>query len=316
MDYINQVKNPNKLRIREQYIAHKNAVFYQRLKPLFVSLKSFNYAVIKGEALSIAAYGNVGFRDSGDIDILIEKKDISLITNILNQHGFRNMVYDHEGNLRELTRKERIMFVNSHQTAPFYDSYKPDDEMNIDVNTDVFWGEYTGRRINTSTFLQNTIDLEIHGCKVKVLSDLWAFTEVCLHHYKEMNSIYSFNMKNPFSTYMFQDIYCFYKRCFDKNYKLFIQHVIDNDLSQIMYYLFFYTHEVFKDPTLLKIIEAFKSPLAEDMLNYYGLAENERKQWRCSFEFRLDHPDLFSLIRSDLSEDDIKKIEMVTSVLY
>ena len=52
---------------------------FERIKDLLEML-SINYAVIKGEALSLQAYGKVGQRIYSDIDILVSIKYIILIT--------------------------------------------------------------------------------------------------------------------------------------------------------------------------------------------------------------------------------------------
>jgi hypothetical protein len=315
MEIYKNVKNPNNLRIKEERIIQNNELFYSKLKPVFNDLHQIPYAVIKGEVLSVMAYGDIGFRDSGDIDILVSRNNINEISEILNKYGFRNMLYDADGSLREMTRKEKIMFMNSHQVAPFYSTKDIGTDMSIDVNVDLFWGEYTSERISVDSFLGETQFMDIHGCKVKTLSILHSFIEVCLHHYKEMNSIYSFYMKNPFSTYMYQDLYCFYKRHFENNSDSLVQFVLEHNLQEIFYFLFYYTNKVFQDPSLNKIIEVFEVPSAIENIKYYGLAENERKQWQQPFEERLDHADLFSLIKSDLNEADLKKINTVVSVL-
>lgn len=101
------------------------------------------FAVIKGAVLSQAAYGDPFTRRSGDIDILIGKDDAPRVKEILLGCGFvQGKVED--GALREFTRRE-IIFQSAmtHQLPPFtkktLNPFCP--FVQIDVNTDIFWGE-------------------------------------------------------------------------------------------------------------------------------------------------------------------------------
>lgn len=309
------VANSDRLRIKEDAIIKKNAVWYKLIKPVVEELQDIPYAVIKGEPLSLLAYGDLGYRDSGDIDLLVSRDHLPQVTEILNKYHFENIVFDEQGNPRPLTRKEKIMFINSHQMAPFYYVKDRDVDLNIDVNVDVFWGEYTGKRIELAEILSDTISIDMYGTTIKSLSVMPAFLEVCLHHYKEMNSIYCFKLKNAFATYMYQDIYCFYKRHMEKSINELVAYSDKYNLNKYIYYLFYYTQQVFKDDALAEHMDLFKSPEAVKDLNFYGLTMHEKREWRIDFFTRLDHPDLFSLIQPDLTEEDIEKINTVTSIL-
>lgn len=55
-------------------------------------------------------------------------------------------------------------------------------------------------------------------------------------------------------------------------------------------------------------IDILISQKGEALLNCYGLCEKERKEWKCDFKTRLESDDLYSLIRDDLNEHDLRKI--------
>lgn len=52
-------------------------ISYSSLIEMEKELNGINYVIIKGEPLSMLAYGCYGKRSSHDIDILIDRKDIS-----------------------------------------------------------------------------------------------------------------------------------------------------------------------------------------------------------------------------------------------
>lgn len=61
--------------------------FFNQLPPVLDTL-SINYSIIKGEALSIQAYGSTGNRNFTDIDILVARKNLNIIEQRLMNNGF------------------------------------------------------------------------------------------------------------------------------------------------------------------------------------------------------------------------------------
>lgn len=286
----------------------------KELKPVFNELSNVPYAVIKGDVLSIMAYGKSGFRNSADIDILISRKNLPYIETALKKNGFHEAVFDENGNYRELTRKERIMFLNSHQVCPYSKSMDDGTEIPIDINVDIFWGEFEGKRVDIDTFLEDTQIMNLHGDEIKVLPLEKAFIELCLHHYKEMNAPYCFKLSNPFTHSMFQDVYEFYKRHFNGNMKDIYKLAEAYEIKEYIYYMLYYTERVFENDNLKKEMELFRTELAERYLKCYGLTKEEQKEWLIDFYERLDAEDIFTMIKPYLTEKDLKKIDYVLSI--
>ena len=66
----------------------RSKVWYQHLIPVLNAQKDFSYAVIKGEALSVQAFGAPGRRSSADIDLLVDKSQLKKLEQVLTEHGF------------------------------------------------------------------------------------------------------------------------------------------------------------------------------------------------------------------------------------
>ena len=169
---------------------------YMQLKEL-LSVVNLYYAIIKGEVISKQAYGQNGFRNSSDIDILISRKNIKELEQVLSKFGFYNT---------SQTRSDKItMLSSSHQIAPWIKEIPPWGVIVIDLNFDVFWGEYEGKRIDIEEFLSDTIEMEIYGVKVKTLPPIKAMIQLILHHYKDMNSIFLLATRKSIKYDMFKD---------------------------------------------------------------------------------------------------------------
>ena len=88
-----------------------SAIQYNYLIPILERDFAKPYAIIKGEVLSVLAYGKEGCRHTGDIDVLINKKDTCFLADVLKRHGFSQ---------RHLCREAEVMCaLYSHQNPPF-----------------------------------------------------------------------------------------------------------------------------------------------------------------------------------------------------
>ena len=273
---------------------------YQYVIPILNMLKN-SYAIIKGEALSLQAYGKTGARLSSDIDILITRGSLSEIEILLCENGFLSNTD---------TRSDKILMLsNSHQVSPWIKNYPPLGTINIDINFDVFWGEYEGKRIDIDEFISDTIDVEIYGVKARSLPPIKSLIQLVLHHYKDMNSIYLISTRNSIKNSMFKDVYYLLKNNLD-TIQLEKLYTISEEYEIIPYvfYILYYTGQVFDDKTLKQYIEAFRTSEGESLLNCYGLCAKERKEWKCDFKTRLETNNLYELIKNDLTEIDHEKI--------
>lgn len=287
------------------YIASRK-ILYNELSALFIALSNIRYAVVKGDVLSQQIYGTPYKRFSGDIDILIDKNNVAFLENELAKLGFEQKVsMNCEGD-----RRNRILcMMYSHQIPPFHKE-KFGFGLNVDVNFDIFWGEYTGFRFPVDKFLSNVVDMEIFGVNVKTLPTDKAFIQLILHHYKEMNSLYHLTQHNTIRTDMFRDIYDFLINCREWLSIELIKELCDNyKIGEYVYYMLFYTYQIFTDKTLNNYMLELESYKNEKLLTSYGLTVKERKEWTISFKERLDNHNLVDIVSARLNNDDRIKLD-------
>lgn len=295
---MNYAQNSDIDKLLNQFIRQRH---YSNCLELFDELHNYNYAMVKGEPLSKLAFNCLNARYSSDIDILISKKCISNIEKLLLKHVFYSS---------ESTHGDRVtMLICSHQVASWHKSSPPCGQVIIDLNFDIFWGEYEGKRINIEDFLSDTIEMEIYGVKVKTLPPLKAMIQLILHHYKDMNSLFLLATRKSIRYDMFKDVYYLLKNNLDaipldKLYAMSAEY----EIIPYVFYILYYTGQVFDDDLLKQYIEAFRTPEGEALLNCYGLCEKERREWKCDFKTRLDSDNLYDLIKEDLTERDKEKI--------
>ena len=278
-------------------------IFYSSLIEMEKELNEINYVIIKGEPLSMLAYGCYGNRSFHDIDILIDRKDVPAVNQMLNNHGFYQLK-------RELTRQERIYANQAHQTF----SYLKDIARNtivVDVNVDIFWGEYEGKRVNISDFINNPNKLNIYGFNAKVLRPMEALVALTLHHYKELNSLHQLARgEHPYKAKLFKDIYNLIENNNCISAKEFYDVCYDYEIIPYAYFVLYYTNKYIGSEVLSDYLTLFKTEEGVNLLECYGLTNRERKKWKISFEDRIKATNLFEIIREDLSQEDIHKIKL------
>jgi hypothetical protein len=292
----------------------RNFLWYNELTSTIALMRDIPYVIIKGEILSLQAYGGLGFRSSGDVDILVSRNDLSKVKMILEENGFEEDLFDSDGNKRVLTRQEQIMFKTSHQVVPYIKLVDGKRSVPIDINVDIFWGEYSGFRVNIDEFLSNTNKTNIYGLCVNTLPIIKHFIVLCLHHYREMNAPYDLAIKNPFKEKMFEDVYRLYKQIMDSEMNEFTEFVFSFHLKEVFYYLLYYTSIVFNDDDIKKQANVFKTPEGVTDLDYFGLTSKEKKQWLIPFSERMNHKNIFEVIKPQLTQVDIYKINAALSI--
>ena len=308
---IKYVLDERNLRSQKAETIARAKFMLQSLEPeIFQFLDTIPYAMINGEALSVTAYGDVGYRTSMDFDFLVSVRHSKAIKEIFFNHGYVEFLYDKEGNPRKPTRKEQIMLINANRLTAFEKLTDKGIKLSFDFNTDIFWGEYDGKKIDIDEFVADAETVDIHGFKIKMLTDVKCFIQTCLHHYNLMNSpFYLFEpRKIVLSECWFQDIYSLYinKICSKKS--AIEKFVYDFELQDEFYYMLYYTSVIFQDEELYQFADTFKTESGVKKLEQFGLTDSERKIWPISFEERMNHPQLFKVLKPLMSESDLEKI--------
>lgn len=282
---------------------------YKHAVPLFEALRDYPYAVIKGSVLSEQIYGSPFARRSGDLDILIRRQDLDFAKRVLLDNGFvQGRIIGDE--IVPFTRKELIFQASqSHQTAPFVKATgnKICPFINFDLNTSVFWGEY-GQKCDMDFVLSETREKVLFGIPFKTLAPEMEFISLCLHHYKDMNSVYLL-AKGSLKLDLFCDIFYYLKNvALDMDNLYLMSRKLNAD--PYIYYCLWYTNEVFDAKFLRPYLSRFESPEGASLLSTFGLSEDERRQWSISFWDRLFSPAFLEDFSASLSKKEREKITL------
>ena len=300
---------------------YSNNIYYEKLKNTisvlerFKALKDFfdsdiiPYAVIKGAPLSQTLYESPFIRSSGDIDILVNINDVDLIKSYLLSKGFiQGRIIKKD--IQPFTRKQLVFqSTMSHQIAPFV--IKTQNILcpfiNVDINTDIIWGE-NSLQTDMEYVLSNVSHSSINNVSFNKLSVEMEFISLCLHHYKDMNSIYLL-YKRGLKLVLFYDIFLFLRNS-DMNENLLLLHSERLGVGKYLYYCVYYTNLIFNDNTTNFYKLLLRKYEDCEIMDCFGLSKDERKRWKVSFYERLFSNNFSLLFADHLTDIDIKKIKI------
>lgn len=299
----------SKIISNQMYMIHQ----YNECRKLFSELNEIPYALMKGAVLAKQIYPSVGYRKSRDIDILISPEYLQTTDSILKKNGFiQGQVVD--GEVKPYTR-ENVIFQRAftHQVASYVK--KTDDPycpfLVVDINHNVLWGE-AGRCININDFLSNTVLCELFGIKTKKMNSIFEFVSLCLHHYKDLNSLYLLNQRGVRLSHFF-DIERYVRT--NPIDILQLREVCERyDVTDYITFCLYHTNILFQSDIISQYLNVFRTDNCTNILNRIGLEKEEYKTidggisaWAISCDFE-------SMLNSMLTDRDKKKIK--TNMAY
>lgn len=290
------------MKLSEDKILLKSKLFYHYFEPVAKQLIGINYAVVKGEPLSYYAYGAFGKRYFNDIDLLVSKKDLTVVRKVLEENSFIP--------IRKDRFSEAFCLGLSHQIIP-YVKHIGSFSVYVDVNFNIFWGEYDGKQISIEEFLSETVPMNIHNCYVRTLPHMKFFIHVILHHYKDLNSIYLLATQKTVRISLFKDLYYYFINNMNKlPLDELLRYCTEHRIKEYVFYVLYYTCILFDNNDLRRYRDAFETNRGLRLLNRYGLSEKEQREWKIDFDTRLNSGVLFDYIKEDLTINELRNIEI------
>lgn len=266
------------------------------------------YAVHKGAVLSQVLYGAPNMRISGDIDLLLSREHITRIQDIFKSNGFvQGRVVD--DCIEPYSRTEKIYQVSqSHQLAPFVKAttHKLCPFVEYDCNLDVFWGE-AQRHTDMNAFLSNTIECELFGIQIRKLTAEAEFIALCMHHYKDLNSIYLLWTRG-FDRSKLEEIACYVINV--PLHKDLLKSLCQKfGVTDYVCWCIHYANILSPDFRLRELEDNLITSSAQMLFGCLGLNDAERKQWQTPFK-KLCNGNTKEYMNDLLTETDRNKIDI------
>ena len=272
------IKKSIALLLSERFIFTQNRAeeYFKLLSDIVLMLSKYNinYAFLKGISIVKSLYADKEFiyRSFNDIDILVEKENVSVINDILLSMGFVQGYTDENYKLKEADRKAKLYWsLNSHQEHIYlkessFTRFSPWLCNCIDVNTTIFQGGKSNNPISTSEILKHNRCNQIIN-NFFSLDYSYELLQLCYHFHKD-TFIYEIKKNNheDYSLIQFCDLREYilkYRNLI--NWNEFITIINNNCLGDIVYNVLFLIDSFYGDINIKDIIDRIQTTKKSDV---------------------------------------------------
>ena len=199
-----------------------------------LSENKFKYAVLKGSFLIPFMY-EPGIRTSNDIDILINKSDVSLLQELLKSEDFVQG-YFRDGEIIPASRREIIdSLMNNGETIPFMKMIN-NELLTMDIN---FSLDFKADNKIVGDILTDCVDMVKDEINLKTLNPVDFIIHLCCHLYKEATTYDWVIRRRDLMLYKFSDINLFLHKYSDEKYlSLLADRIKQFNVEKECYYTF------------------------------------------------------------------------------
>ena len=240
----------------------------------------------------------------------------------MRDEGFVCGYYDKNSDKIINYPRETILFhyLYTHQAATYVKRVSYDDEnyftVRIDINFSISWQEDVDGEIYTVDILKHTIYVDYLGLRYKILSPEYFLLQLCLHSFRDMNSIVLI-YNNKYVLRLLCDV--FYYIVGEQNkidFDRFIDIAKKYRYERQIYYIFYYISKEFKNDPIVEYVKSQLNQNSHRYVNYFGLSEEEMKMWNIDFTMRVTCGDISKYIVSSLNTNDLNKINTVIENMW
>lgn len=268
---------------------------------------------LKGTILNHQVYRDYGLRYSGDMDILIQNKDLKHVTSILNEHGFIQG-YLKDGAIDPAT-KELKMFhrLSTHELVPFLLETNEEtcEFIEFDVQFDIFNRAKNMRvNYNLENLFETSKEIKIINNKAKCFSlkPEYNVLQLSSHLYQDATRIQGIKERKDQELIKYVDVYEYIlKFQNDINWPEFSEELIENKVNHIVYYALYHTELLFGEFIDSHFMNSIK-PENLSYLDVFGVEENTNHNWEIPFLERFFNSnrikELEKLDESDMVESE------------
>ncbi len=242
---------------------------------------NIEYVFLKGSILNNTLF-KYGSRASNDIDILIKKDSIPVVTNILHNLGFIQGKYDYKNKkIIKFTQEELDKSILTRgETAPFVrkNNNPAVETIDVDLNFSIDWSQNNNEIVDY--FLKNRISIiKNDNIPIYSLNYYHNFIELCIHLYKDSSLVGILKKRKVLDLYKFIDIYYFIKKYFTEiDIDILYQEIKKYSLEKYIYFSLTYTTELFPDSKSNQIESLLRKIKTENILNIIFEQEDENKK--------------------------------------
>lgn len=300
------VKWRNSIEAFYYFVKRRNEFIFNKIDVIFSDLNSSDipYASLKGTMLLHDIYVDYGLRLFNDIDILVKENNLSLVTSLLNNLGFEQMIFDKENaRLQSVSKKQKIFHrMSTHELIPFYLNINNEEcrHIEIDIQFDIFnRGKFLKQAFYIKSVFEELNKVRLKsGLMITVLKPEYNILQLASHLYQDATRILTIREGKDLELIKFVDIYEFVKKHFNNiDWDLLAEVVNKNHINHILYYSLHHTEVLLGSFVPENFMQVIK-PNDLKYLDTYGTDENLFIKWEIPFikrMFRTDRKQMISV---------------------
>ena len=204
-----------------------------------LSKEDFPYGVLKGAVL-VYLYPE-GVRTSNDIDLLVNRRDLTQVTQCLLSNGF-SQGYIRNNRFVPATRRDIVnALVNRGETTPFIKQVDLPEMKFLEVDVNISLDETAFQKETAVSEMLQKRRMD-ENCGLYTLDKVDFLIHLCTHLYKEASVYQWVQMGRDLSLYKFLDIYLFCQREFsEEDVTLFVNRAKQYQVEEACYYALYHT---------------------------------------------------------------------------
>ena len=286
-------------------------MYFRECNSLFQNMKDANiiFVVLKGAVLSSQIYHQINVKIPRDMDIFVSINDVDLLKSIMLKNGFiQGRILD--GKLIPFDRTQQIFYSrDTHQQAPWIKVTRDEvcPYICIDINTSLLWGEAEEKNDLSDILTLDSIEpYKVCGVELYKFKKEYEFIALCLHHYKDFNSIYLLHSQG-IKLKHFIDIYLYVNEL-SLDPQAVLKICKEYHLKKYIYYCVVAANSIFNDTKLSAFQSLFYEEKYDNVLNEYGLTDTESYMWDITLKDRIQYGNLREYFNKKLAASEKNKI--------
>lgn len=262
-------------------LEHQNKLYIAETERIIEECKKYDIIVapVKGAYLIPKLYQDYRTRFMGDIDLLVKKRDIQSIKDIMKKMGYVQGYFDRKAKkIRTITREEELFWkLNMSNLYPYVktieneylEAYKVDFRFSLDDSRN-----------------ESAVNEMLDSFHNKQMRYEYYLIHLCTHLYNEAIKVQFVKWGKDLNLIKFCDIREFiHKFCDDEVLYKAILFAQKYNYEKAMFYVFYYLGEIYEDGYEKDILK--KLNIDEDSLNTYKIYSiDKEKSWKTDFWVR------------------------------
>ncbi len=253
-----------------------------------------SFVPVKGSYLIDNVYRNRMIRTTNDIDILIKRKDIKIVDEIMRNNGYEQGEYDPENNkvIVPDNTKKMLYKTKMYNLLPYI-------KINNDIPTKTVIFDISFSldfSLDTSP-ISEMLDCVVEKEKYVELQLEHFFIHMCCHHYREASNVAWFLIGKDLNLIKFCDVREFVIQKMDRNsIDRAISFAKQYSLEKAVYFTIYFVREIYKDGYETDILNSLN--ISDDKFLY----EFGEKDYG---ELQIRKKDFWNSLFSDDNKDEI-----------